>query len=611
MAKKYILKALSVGLSLVMCAGMVTPAFAARVLTNDEINWVGTPLEETRWGNYHGTLKGYEEEGETKYDYYLDADLELQGTLAIGKDADGNAIHASIDLNGYELALNKGLNPAEIGFEPNNGAPYPADSDSITKRGSVIVVEGGATLDLYGNKEVRDEDGELVDKGYEYGKDESGDLTEGSVTGGTGTNAWKSNEYNDWSGFGGGILVRENGTLNMTGGRVENNIASGHGGGLAIWSGTINLDGVTVSGNKINNHGSGLAVYDGGTTSIVNCVFEENTALRQSVIMISNGTLYEFNNNIIKNNIHLWETVMIDPVSGHGPSNPEGNALCGNTDGWTGEATNNYRGITSETPGHIWVEFVVDEAPTCTEEGAGHWVCKSGCEEAVVLSVDPSNHSGHDEYSEVTQEPQIGVPGERSFYCDGCDALLRTEPIPALTSGNPSGTTPSGNGGRVPDSTTSTPVTEPEADATIGIEDEAVPLAGIFTRADAIGYLWEQAGRPEAELSDFPDVPEEHYWAVAIGWAQDMGIALPDEDGNFRPDDMVLRSVEDLEVDPEGELQEFLNRYAVFAGVELDDGELFIELDGAAGDVIMGEEAQEIFNLFFSLLEKALADQAA
>ncbi len=138
------------------------------------------------------------------------------------------------------------------------------------------------------------------------------------------------------------------------------------------------------------------------------------------------------------------------------------------------------------------------------------------------------------------------------------------------------------------------------------IDEPEVPLAGLFTRADAIGYLWEQAGEPEAELSDFPDVPEDHDWAAAIGWAQDMGIALADKDGNFRPDDLVLRSVESLDVSPEGELQEFLNRYAVYAGVELSADELFIELEGAWDDVIMGEDAQVIFDDFFAKLEAAL-----
>lgn len=145
------------------------------------------------------------------------------------------------------------------------------------------------------------------------------------------------------------------------------------------------------------------------------------------------------------------------------------------------------------------------------------------------------------------------------------------------------------------------------ADAATTIEDEETPLAGLFTRADAIGYLWEHTGSPEAELSDFPDVPEDHYWATAIGWAQDMGIALPDKEGNFRPDDLVLLTSDE----PEGELQEFLNRYAVFAGIELEDGELFIELEADADGIIMGEEAQVIFDEFFAKLEAALSEQAA
>ncbi|MDE6259670.1 MAG: SHIRT domain-containing protein, partial [Oscillospiraceae bacterium] len=45
-----------------------------------------------------------------------------------------------------------------------------------------------------------------------------------------------------------------------------------------------------------------------------------------------------------------------------------------------------------------------------------------------------------------------------------------------------------------PDQPTPTPA--PVTDPTVEIEDVDVPLAGIFTRADAIGYLWEQSGSP-------------------------------------------------------------------------------------------------------------------
>lgn len=171
--------------------------------------------------------------------------------------------------------------------------------------------------------------------------------------------------------------------------------------------------------------------------------------------------------------------------------------------------------------------------------------------------------------------------------------------------GDDDGDGDNGGGTTIPDAYV--PLAGGPGAAAATIADQEVPLAALFTRADAIGYLWEQSGSPEAELSDFPDVPEDHRWAVAIGWAQDAGIALPDEDGSFRPDDLVLRA----SGEPEGELQEFLNRYAVYAGIELDEGELFIVLEGAADDIIMGADAQVIFDGFFAKLEAALQEKAA
>ena len=222
-------------------------------------------------------------------------------------------------------------------------------------------------------------------------------------------------------------------------------------------------------------------------------------------------------------------------------------------------------------------EEEITTTPTCTEKGEKTFTC--ACGDHYTVPIDPLGHDMGEWV--VTKQPGPGVKGEEQRECEreGCD-YKETRELPALPSNrNPGGTT---------------------------IEEPEVPLAGLFTRADAIGYLWEQSGEPEWELSDFPDVPEDHEWAVAIGWAQDMGIALADKDGNFRPDDLVLRSVESLEISPEGELQEFLNRYAVYAGIELDADELFIKLEGAWDDIIMGEDAQVIFDDFFAKLEAAL-----
>ncbi len=224
-------------------------------------------------------------------------------------------------------------------------------------------------------------------------------------------------------------------------------------------------------------------------------------------------------------------------------------------------------------------------------------------DDAVICNGDGENGMVEEQHEfvnwHVTIPAKVGVEGEETGTCAHCTATA-TRPIPALEGEENNG----GNGGGMTPPAIDTP-------DTVEIEDEAVPLAGLFTRADAIGYLWQQSGEPEAELSTFEDVPEDHVWAVAIGWAQDMGIAVADQEGNFRPDDLVLRWVEDHEAEPEGELEEFLNRYAEFAGIELDADELFVELGGEPTDIVMGEDAQVIFDSFFAKLEEALEEQAA
>ncbi len=224
-------------------------------------------------------------------------------------------------------------------------------------------------------------------------------------------------------------------------------------------------------------------------------------------------------------------------------------------------------------------------------------------DDAVICNGDGENGMVEEQHEfvnwHVTIPAKVGVEGEETGTCAHCTATA-TRPIPALEGEENNG----GNGGGMTPPAIDTP-------DTVEIEDEAVPLAGLFTRADAIGYLWQQSGEPEAELSTFEDVPEDHVWAVAIGWAQDMGIEVADQEGNFRPDDLVLRWVEDHEAEPEGELEEFLNRYAAFAGIELDADELFVELGGEPTDIVMGEDAQVIFDSFFAKLEEALEEQAA
>ena len=74
----------------------------------------------------------------------------------------------------------------------------------------------------------------------------------------------------------------------------------------------------------------------------------------------------------------------------------------------------------------------------------------------------------------------------------------------------------------------------------ITIEDEAVPLAaGPVTRAQFVDYLWRHESQPEADAPAFDDVPADHEFAPAIGWAQANGLVDGDENGLFHPDELV------------------------------------------------------------------------
>lgn len=76
-------------------------------------------------------------------------------------------------------------------------------------------------------------------------------------------------------------------------------------------------------------------------------------------------------------------------------------------------------------------------------------------------------------------------------------------------------------------------------DSGVSIEDQAVPLAGLVSRAEFLDYLWRHEGSPAADAPDFPDVPADHDFAQAIGWGQANRLVVGYPDGNFYPDETV------------------------------------------------------------------------
>ena len=122
-------------------------------------------------------------------------------------------------------------------------------------------------------------------------------------------------------------------------------------------------------------------------------------------------------------------------------------------------------------------------------------------------------------------------------------------------------------------------------DDTTALEDALVPLALMPTRGELMGYLYERTGSPAAEAPTFTDVPADHMYADAIGWAQANGIALGYADGTFDPDNFVVASA----------MTAFLTRYAVFANMEMPT------LTSMAGleDYDIVDNADEILAEFF------------
>lgn len=539
MAKKFFSKALSVGLSLALCATMVAPAFAATFkdiqnaidsteLTGKSedgvVSW--TTENDQRNVSLHDSVERAEGEGSINVSG-KDITLNLNGNTLDGNGKDGSVITvtggASLTVNGADATGKKGTitggNSDEYGGGVDiNGGSFTMKDGVITDNfatsgGGVSVVNGTLNLENVDvNKNTTDYNGKTGNGGGGISALKS-DVTLKDVTVTDNEAKGVYNEEFEYfnGGFGGGIEINNCGSIEMDTVNVSGNTAFATGGGIDINSATeITMNNVTVTDNHAGAGGGGMYI--------------ENSTVEMKNTAVYDNDAYAVYNNKQANDLALdgWRGVVVE-------SDPETSVEGkGTLDGWTNcwprESEDAKLGHELELKGGVWLDAV--SRWTTPEE-------------------DPNPNPG--------------------------------------------------------------PGTDPD----IEIEDPVVPLAGLFTRGDAIGYLWEQSGSPEAELSTFEDVPEDHQWAVAIGWAQDMGIARADEEGNFRPDDLVLRGVEDLEIDPEGELQEFLNWYAQYAGVELDEGELFIELEGALDDVIMGEEAQVIFDDFFARLAEALAAAAA
>ena len=315
--KKFAKKALSTVLALVMCAGMVAPAFAASFA--DLQNAIdGKGGEELSDGSYgyakhegaegeaptYGITAKHEKDADgkiTKSDITLHKDVTYGDGMNEGqKDKSGIKVgnsgvkgdnHTSdvtIDLNGHDIDLNP---DAEL----KDGQFVDAQTGEATTPNS------GSVITVYGNYE----NGKLTLQDSSTNKTaEQGSVTGGTVSGikvsgakgtlvmnsgniaGNGTNAsargggvsitggtFEMNNGSIHNNFtkadGAGVHVQNNGTFTMNGGSISNNAtisANGYGGGVGLMDGTFIMENGIISGNTTGYRGGGVGVNAGTFT---------------------------------------------------------------------------------------------------------------------------------------------------------------------------------------------------------------------------------------------------------------------------------------------------------------------------------------------------------
>ena len=220
--------------------------------------------------------------------------------------------------------------------------------------------------------------------------------------------------------------------------------------------------------------------------------------------------------------------------------------------------------ITYETCKHPNTSTVTVEA-TCTEDGSVTVVCDDcGAE----LSVEKLPAKGHTEEVRNAKEAtctEDGYTGDT--YCSVCGELLeKGEVIPAHCAS-----------AAYTDLDTDSwyhPYTDYVIDNGLmgGVGNAQFDPDGVMTRAMLVTVLYRMAGSPAVDgKTSFTDVPADAYYADAVAWAKEQGIALGVTATTFAPEKAVTRE----------EAATFLYRYvtATSGKPEAGDGDLSVFRD--------------------------------
>ena len=505
------------------------------------------------------------------------------------------------------------------GSAQGGGVAAKGEGTTVTMTNTDVV---GNTVNQKGNSLNTGGGGIFVMNGAEVemiGGSVSGNQTTGSTASGGGVALTQDTNYKgDPSSF------TANGTV------IENNTAGQYGGGIYGNTGTVDLTDVDIIGNTANR-GQGGGIY-GGKVTISGGEITDNTATSETQNALGGG-VYTNNftmtgktliyGNHLDGNKFSYGTDIYFAAGGNGKlvlydvTEEDGLTLDGKPiTGWRFEGSGNTWSEDRGEDNKVYIYY--DRVNKKYVYAYGNDELAKFTEFAEVGedgSITISNWSGnlgliaaHDKYFNIDVENADGTESnydnilvERNHDLNGEDILSRFErdgyTLESWTLTDSQGNVLEEFPEKMTDDMTLTLTWAADpapvipgggGDTDITIDEPAVPLAsGPVTRAQFVNYLYVRQGSPETELSDFADVSKDHEYALAIGWAQSIGLISGDEDNNFYPDELVTVS----------NVRDFLGSYAKVIAAGAVEADSLSSLTGEDDEAVLN--CDEVLAEFF------------
>ena len=601
MAKKQFKKVLSMGLSLVMCASLTVPAFAASFADlNNAIEGAGGVDLEDGWSGYGVNTDG-------GYDIWAKGDNDKREVVLKGnvthEDNEssitiGGGKNVTLDLNGNTIS-NEGENYDQRStIWVDNGELTLKDSTGNGKitggQGSGIWVDSGSTLNMEGG---------TISGNYSKSNGTGGgvhvegtfNMNGGTISGnhsaneGGGVYVANGAEFNMTNGTissnesgagGGGVYVANGAEFNMTNGTISNNKIVGngdlHGGGVHVngKNASFTMSGGTITGNAANAQGGGVHVHE-GTFNMNGGTISDNTAKYGGGLNTWNGTVNMSSgtiggNHAIVDGSDVW-------VKADGSDRSASFTMSGNSKIIGSAASENQHVVAVEGINNGQSTFTMsDSASLSSDTAKSHILAKNGS--TVNYNCDDDKGLDNINTEEKELEKQVESTTDTELNIETPDSTPTPTPVVP------------GDGTVIED-----PAVPLDDEPEVEIEDPAVPLAsGPITRAEFIDYLWRHEGEPaSAGVCTFTDVEDTHQFFEALCWADENGVAEAyfnapgHEDGTFEPDELVTV----------GAAREFLTNFENVFGRQAVAAASLKSLTGADDEAVLN--CDEVLAEFF------------